>query len=97
MARKVWEVTVQIPSNPLSYGDETWVYLELENSACEAYELYDNDTMKYEDLNVDTLSFYVDKDDISGVSNHETVGVWIYVNGIRASRCNATVVEKEVQ
>ena len=97
VARKVWEVTVQIPSNPLSYGDETWVYLELENSAGETYELYDTDTMKYEDLNVDTLSFYVDKDDISGVSNHETVGVWIYVNGIRASRCNATVVEKEVQ
>lgn len=96
VAKKVWEVSVRIPTNPLSYGDEAWVYFELENANGETYELYDDDTMKYEDL-MDTMMFYVDKEDLSGVANGDTVGVWIYVNGIPASYCNALVVEKEVQ
>jgi len=95
VAKKVWEVSVRIPTNPLSYGDQAWVYFELENSGGETYELYDADAMKYEDI-MDTMMFYVDKEDLKGVSSGDTVGVWIYVNGVPATYCNALVVEKEV-
>ena len=94
--KKMWEITVNIPSNPLNYGDETWVYFELQASNGECYVLYDSDNMTYGDLDVDTLSFMVEQRKVSSVHNNDTVVVCIYVNGTPAVNCTATVVEKEV-
>lgn len=94
--KQVWEITVKIPRNPLNYGDETWVMFELATSAGGTYVIYDSDNVTYDDLNMDTLSFMVDKHKIPGISNNETVSVLIYVNGTPAVSCFATVAEKEV-
>ncbi len=95
--KQMWEITVKIPRNPLNDGDETWVMFELATATGGTYVIYDSDNVTYDDLNMDTLSFMVDKHKIPGVSNNETVSVLIYVNGTPAVSCFATVVEKEVE
>lgn len=94
--KQMWEITVNIPSNPLNVGDETWVMFELVTASGGTYVIYDSDTVTYDDLNMDTLSFMVEKRKISGIFNNETVSVLIYVNGTPAVNCTATVAEKEV-
>ncbi len=95
--KKMWEVTLSIPNNPLNRGDEAWVYFELQTDEGECYVLYDTDNMSYEELDVDTLSFMVDKSKISSIKDNETVVVCIYVNGTPAVNCVANVAEKEVE
>ena len=69
---------------------------ELATASGGTYVIYDSDNVTYDDLNMDTLSFMVDKRKISDISNNETVSVLIYVNGTPAVSCFATVAEKEV-
>ena len=94
--KEMWEITVDIPRNPLKQGDVTWVMFELLTPSGEEYIIHDNDAMSYEDLEMDTLSFMVEKRKISGISNNGTATVRVYVNGTPAMICSATVVEKEV-
>ena len=94
--KEMWEITVDIQRNPLNQGDVTWVMFELVTSNGEEYIIHDNDAMSYDDLDVDTLSFMVEKRKIASISNNGNATVRVYVNGTPAMICSATVAEKEV-
>lgn len=94
--REVWEVTLKIQNNPLTPGDSTWVLFELVNDSG-TYQFYEIEDMSYNEMNVDRMTVTVDKDKLSGVENDGEYGVFVYVNGAKASFCRATVKEKMIQ
>ncbi len=88
--KEMWEVTVQIPSNPMYPGDVSWVCIELISDLHpNNYELYDNDNMTYAEMSVPSLTFTVPKEDLSG---RESVAI-IYLNGSQGPTYFATVRE----
>ncbi len=94
--RKVWEVTMKVSSNPLTIGDVTWVYFEIRNDEGH-FKVYEDEAMEYKDLQTDTLSVIVEKENLLGVYDGMGTGVWVYINGTVATYYTATITEKEVQ
>jgi hypothetical protein len=92
----VWEVTIDVPYNPLNYGDVAWVYLELQTNSG-TYVLYDTDEMDYDALSSSQMVYTVSKNKLKGVTNGGLTTVCIYVNGTPALDCPARVTEKAAQ
>ena len=91
-----WEITIDIPYNPLIYGDAAWVYFELQTNSG-AYNLYEDESMDYDVLSAPQKTFIVNKKKVSGVKNGAGTIVCIYVNGTPALYCPARVTEKAAQ
>ncbi len=94
--RKVWEVTMKVTDNPLSIDDTIWVYFEIRNDKGH-FKVYENEVMEYKELQKDTLSVIVEKEDLQGVYDGMDTGVWVYVNGSVATYYTARITEKEVE
>jgi len=94
--RQVWEVTMKVSNNPLMIGDTAWVYFEIRNDAGH-HMVYENDAMEYKDLQKDTLTVLVEKENLLGVYDGMDTGVWVYVNETVAAYYTAKITEKEVR
>ena len=79
--KEMWEVTVDVSKNPMYEGDVDWVYIELlrPNRNNNNYILYENENTSYEMFNVNTLTFYVPKNELDGTE--QLVRVYLGVDG----------------
>jgi len=91
--QEIWEVTVQIPSNPMYPGDVVWACIELERDGQNPYVLYDNDYAHYDDFSVSSMNFKVPLDELTGTESVVTV----YLNGQKVPMTYSSTVRKVVQ
>lgn len=88
----MWEISVELPYNPLNVGDVAWVYFELQ-TADGNYMLYENNEMSYDDITIPDMSFTIEQEKLAGVTEGDSV-VRVYVNGTPALSGKAKITEK---
>lgn len=88
----MWEISVELPYNPLNVGDVAWVYFELQ-TADGNYMLYENNEMPYDDITIPNMSFTIEQEKLAGVTEGDSV-VRVYVNGTPALSGKAKITEK---